>query len=492
MNADQPISPHVAQPIPTLVVAGLSSNAGKTTVMVALTQELKRLGHKVACFKCGPDYLDPSYHARASGEPSFNLDSWLMDKPALLASFEHQVHTSGADIALVEGVMGLFDGADPLSDEGSTAQIARWLNAPVLLVVDASGMARTFGALINALASSTTAAGSEDSLTWLGAIANRVGSAKHLSLLQEAAGSFSAAKDWFIAGLPKSPDIEFPSRHLGLVTARDSATTEASFTALAELAKEWLPTEAIVAALKDRLTPPQVPAPRSALSTNPKPSVPPVRIAMALDDAFHFYYPYNRLALERCGATLVPFSPIHDTALPDCDALWLGGGYPELFAPQLSANTAMRAAIREGYDRKMPILAECGGYMYLCQQLTTLEDDSYPMVGVIEGSVQMASKLKALGYATATCSQDTILGPTGTALRGHQFRYSDYIPPEGADDSAGKGQWQVTRKRTGKTEPQGFVSDHVVASYIHVHFASHPEAAAHFVAAARSWREATS
>lgn len=478
------------------MVAGLSSNAGKTTVMVALSQQLRKLGLKVACFKCGPDYLDPSYHQRASGRPSYNLDSWLMTRSALIESFDQQVRESSADIALVEGVMGLFDGADAASDQGSSAEIARWLGAKILLVVDASGMARTFAALLNALASDTSAdqAGQTDEpqgLQFVGALANRVGSAKHLTLLQDAVKSYDLLRDWVITGLPKAPEVQFPARHLGLVTARDSKTTAESFAALDDLAEQWLPVEPLLSRLRalqsssqqEALSPRTTPQPGSIGGSSK------ARIAMAVDDAFHFYYPFNRKALEQAGATLVPFSPLTDKSLPDCDGLWLGGGYPELYAQQLSENHAMREAIRGAYAQKMPIWAECGGFMYLCEELMTTDEQRFAMVGVIEGAVQMGDKLKALGYVTAHCPQDTVLGPKGTKLRGHQFRYSDYVPASSPSPAGKQGAWQVTRKRTGKTEAQGVVSAHMVASYVHVHLASHPEAAASFVATAAAWRE---
>lgn len=468
-------------PVPTLVVTGMASNVGKTTVMVALAQRLQDAGYTVACFKCGPDYLDPSYHARASGLPSYNLDSWLMDKDALVESFDREVRRSNADIALVEGVMGLFDGADAASDQGSAAEIARWLNAALLLVIDASGMARSFAAVAAAIASANP------DLRFAGALANRVGSVRHLALLHDAVASFPELGDWLIAGLPKSAAIGFPSRHLGLVSARDSAATAESFAALKELGKAWLCADTVM----NRLRAIAPTAPRLRVAVAPKPLDPapvtheaPVRIAIAEDEAFHFYYPYNRQLLERFGAVLVPFSPLAAPALPDCDALWLGGGYPELFAERLSQNTALHEDIRRHDAKGLPIFAECGGFMYLCQQIATLDGESFGMVGLVPGKVTMAEKLIGLGYVTASLDRDSILGPKGLSLKGHQFRYSDceMLPHD-------EGAWQMTRKRTGQTTSQGFVSANVVASYVHVHFASKPEAAAHFVAAARRFRK---
>jgi cobyrinic acid a,c-diamide synthase len=451
--------------IPRLVLAGVSSGVGKTTATVALTRALRARGMRVAVFKCGPDYLDPTYHTRAAGTPSQNLDGWMMGSDAVRSTFLHA--TRGADIALIEGVMGLFDGESPTAEAGSTAEIAKWLDAPVVLVVDASGMARSVAALVRGFA------GFDPAVKLAGAICNRVGSPGHLEILRRALGPAST-----FGGFPRDAARAFPERHLGLVAANDASLTDARFDEWGELASTWLDLERLVTLA------------RTAPLLAPADAVPPAaasrcRIGVAEDAAFHFYYADNLRRLEASGATLVRFSPIDDRSLPDVDGIYIGGGYPEVHAAALAANTKMRTAIGDFARRGGPIYAECGGLMYLTARIEALDGNRHDMVGLLPATAVMHPKLQALGYVEVETRCRTLLGPAGTRFRGHQFRYSELVP----DAELSGGAYSVRRRRSAEVVQEGYRRDNVLASYVHAHWASNPRVASELVGACARFAE---
>lgn len=452
--------------IPRLVLGAASSGSGKTTLAVALLAALRRRGLRVAAFKCGPDYLDPGYHARAVGAPSHNLDGWMMGRDAVLATFARAVR--GADVAIVEGVMGLHDGASPASDAGSTAEIARWLKAPVTIVLDASGMARTAAAIAGGLA------GFDPRLRVAALVCNRVGSRGHLELLREA-----VAAPPVVGGLPARTDLAFPERHLGLVTASRRVLPDDRVAAWARLAEEWLDVDALLAAA--RAAPPlALPDPAPA-----PPAASHCRIGVAHDEAFHFYYEDNLARLEALGATLVRFSPLHDVGLPDVDGLYLGGGYPEEHAPALAANVGMRRAVRALAASGRPVYAECGGLMALAAAIRTRDGREHEGVGLLPGTAIVHERLQALGYAEVTTRAPSLAGPAGTRLRGHQFRYSELA---GVPDAVPR-VYSVARRR-GEPLLEGYApAPNVLASYVHAHWASCPAVAEALVAACAATRE---
>jgi cobyrinic acid a,c-diamide synthase len=454
--------------IPRLVIAGTSSGVGKTTVMVALTEALRRRGRRVAVFKCGPDYLDPTYHARAAGAACHNLDGWMMGRDAVLATFARA--SAGADVALIEGVMGLYDGASPDSDEGSAAEIAKWLDAPVLAVVDGSGMARTLAAVALGLRDFDT------SLRLAGVFVNRVGSPNHVDLLRSACAKRNAPP--VIGALPDEPGLAFPERHLGLRTA-DEVPAE-KLHAWGALVEKWIDLDAL-----ERLAasaPASVSAPAPARATSA--SAPRCRIALASDAAFHFYYDDNLRRLESLGAELVRFSPLADARLPTAvDGVYLGGGYPELHAAALAENRAMRDSLRAFAASGAPVYAECGGLMYLARALRTLDGREHEMVGLVPGVAVMRDRLQALGYVEVETQRRTLLGGAGLRFRGHQFRYSTL---EGAGDGSA---YSVRKRRGGQTHAEGYGADNLLASYVHAHWASNPLCAEGFVRACAERRQ---
>jgi cobyrinic acid a,c-diamide synthase len=445
--------------IPRLVVAGTASGVGKTTAVVALTRALRARGHRVALFKCGPDYLDPTYHRRASGGESQTLDGWMMGRDAVTTTFARAA--ASADVAIVEGVMALYDGATPTGDDGSTAQIAKWLDAPVLLVVDAGGVARSIAALVHGFSSF------DPDVRVSAVLASRVGGRGHLDLLRSASSAVP-----LVGGFPRDDAHAFPERHLGLIRADDADVSEATFDHWGEMASAWCDVDALLGIARSA---PALAVPRERASLDGvRPSI-RCRIGIARDEAFHFYYADNLARLEAEGAELVSFSPVHDTALPVVDGVLIGGGYPEAHAARLAANATMIESVRAFARRGSPIYAECGGLMYLSRAIVTLDGVTHPMVGLVAGEARMRATLQALGYVEVETTVTTPLGASPVRFRGHQFRYSELspVPPHGA--------YSIRRAGGDDAFVEGYGGENVLASYVHAHWASNPSIARSFV-----------
>lgn len=430
--------------LPRLLLAAPHSGAGKTTAALALLLAFRELGLRVQPFKVGPDYIDPTHLERAAGRRPYNLDGFFLDERGLLALFRHGAR--GADLALVEGVMGLFDGKDPLGRVGSTAQVAALLKAPVVLVVDAGGMAGSIAPLVLGFARH------HPEVRVVGAIANRVGSERHAGILKEALEVHGLP---LLGWLPKDPALELPERHLGLVLAGEA---EPDWQALRRL-----PRLDLAGLLRVAQGAPPLPEAPPFL---PEKVPPRLRVAYAWDRAFRFYYPEALELLEALGAELLPFSPLEDEALPQAEALLLGGGYPELFAKRLSENRAMRAAIRAFPG---PIVAECGGYMYLAEGLWVGER-FFPMVGLVPGRAHMADR-PVLGYREVEALRDSPVARKGERLRGHEFHYAR-LPPSPSP------AW----RRVGGEEVEGWTDGRVLASFVHLYLPAHLEAARRLLA----------
>lgn len=451
-----------------LVIAGVHSGVGKTTVALGLMAAFRRRGRKVQPFKVGPDFIDPGHHGQAAGRVAANLDGWMLRRAENMAIFQRNCRA--ADVALVEGVMGLFDGYDGTSEAGSTAQMAKWLDLPVVLVVDARSMARSAGALVHGFATF------DPQLTLAGVIFNRVGSERHLSYLRQALTQVPGIP--CLGGLPRQQELEIPERHLGLVTSDEHPLDGEYFQRLADLLEAHLDLEAIWDLM------PLIP---EGKEDPPQGEVRPrIRLGVARDQAFCFYYAENFRYLRRFGAELVEFSPLHDRCLPaDLDGLYLGGGYPEVFADRLSANIPMREAIKRSASAGMPIYGECGGLMYLGEGLTTLTGERRPMAGVLPVEVKMLPRLKALGYRLVTFKEDCLLGPAGSQARGHEYHYSTIV-------AAAPGLKKVydLAARDGEAGGlEGYKRYRTLASYVHLHFGSNPDLARHLVASCRIYKE---
>lgn len=454
--------------VPRIVIAGVSSNVGKTTIITALTLLFREKGLKVRCFKCGPDYLDPTYHKRASAEESVTLDSWMMGTEGVKKTFLEA--SKGFDLCLIEGVMGLFDGTSAESEEGSTAQIAKILNAPVILVVDTSGMARSFSALVKGFMEF------DPDLKFAGVIGNRAGSLSHLELLKK---SLSSLTKFFGGMLKGDGDKEFPSRHLGLMSARDNLINDQYFSYWKNHLEKTISLEEILALSKD-FGSDQI----NFEYSNAPSKKQTCKIAYALDDAFHFYYQENLRLLKEAGAELIPFSPLMDVRIPDdISALYFGGGYPEVYAKELSSNATMISSIREAANSGMPIYGECGGLIYMSEEIENTKGERFPFLGLVKGIVKLHSKLQGLGYVEVECSEKTILGPRGLRFRGHQFRYSEIKQTE-----ENQCHYFMRKRRSSNVESEGFGRKNILASYVHAHWASNPQIAVNLVNSAMEFK----
>jgi cobyrinic acid a,c-diamide synthase len=450
--------------IPRLVIAGTQSGVGKTSITLGLVAALKRRGLSVQTFKVGPDYLDPTYLALASGRPCYNLDGWMTSQRYINELFART--SADADIAIIEGVMGLFDGADPAGLSGSTAEIAQWLDAPVLLVANAHGAGRSFAATVHGFATFAP------EIHVAGVIANRCGSERHAEGLNL---SLSGASLPPLVGAVKRGALpELPSRHLGLVSADAREFSSAVLGQLADATEAAISLDRVLQLARD-VTP---------FSPEIRPSIPldndgnRARLGIARDEAFHFYYPDNLEALERAGCELVPFSPLHDKALPEnLDGIYLGGGYPEEHAAALSANHPMLDSIRRFAQSNRVIYAECGGLMFVTEGIETLDGVRHPMLGLLPAWTRMCPSRKSLGYVEVTFSADNLWGKAGDVLRGHEFHYSELKSiPSGCETT-----YELRYRRCDRPAAEGFQRGLILASYAHLHFASHPEALHHFV-----------
>jgi cobyrinic acid a,c-diamide synthase len=444
--------------IPRLVIAGTSSGAGKTTVAVGLLAALAARGVRATGFKVGPDFIDPSYHALASGRPGRNLDAFLSGPELIAPLFRHG--SAGAEVAIVEGVMGLFDGASGRGELASTAHVAKLLRAPIVLVVDAAAMARSVAAIVHGYATF------DPDIDVAGVILNRVGSPWHVELLREALAPLEVP---VLGALPRDDAIATPERHLGLVPVaeREPRAREAIAT-LGEAVAAGCDLDAVLALAR------RVPE----LAGEPwRPGAGPAssqaRIAVAGGPAFSFHYAENLELLAAAGAELVTFDPLADEELPPrTGAVLLAGGFPEAFGAELSANWALRAEIAAFARAGRPILAECGGLLYLASEL-----DGQPMCDVVPASARMTDGLR-LGYREAVAATDHPAWPAGTATRGHEFHYSRVEPAA----RAGAPAWHLHAR--GDEHPEGHVEGGVHASYVHTHWATTPEVATRLVAAA--------
>jgi cobyrinic acid a,c-diamide synthase len=450
---------------PRLMIAATGSGLGKTSLTLGLVRTLGQQGLRVQTFKVGPDFLDPTYLALASGRPCYNLDGWMTSREYIGQLFARA--TADADVAVIEGVMGLFDGASATRLEGSTAEIARWLDAPVLLVVHAWGAARSLAATVYGFTHF------EPTLQIAGVVANHVGSPRHVALLAESLAGASLPP--LLGAVPRDALPALPSRHLGLVTADQTNCDSQLLDRLADAMRQHLDLPRLVDLARSA---PPLAMPEATY--HPERSTCRARLGIARDAAFHFYYPDNLQTLEQLGVDLVPFSPLDDAALPvDLDGLYFGGGYPEIHAQRLSSNCAMREAVCRFAASGRLVYAECGGLMYLSRALTGLDGQRFPMAGVLPVDTAMRPKLKSLGYADVLLTADAPWGPAGATCRGHEFHYSEIA----ADDSRSSA-WQAVyavRRRRGEVCNEGFCNGMVLASYVHLHWASRPAVARHLV-----------
>jgi cobyrinic acid a,c-diamide synthase len=441
-----------------IVIAGTHSGSGKTTITAGLLAALRKKGLKVQPFKVGPDYIDTGYHAVAAGRISYNLDFWTMPQPNIIQLFIHGME--GIDFGVIEGVMGLYDGVGS-TPEGSTAEIAKLLNAPVLLVVDAGGMSTSAAAQVLGYKSF------DQDLRLAGVIVNNVGSEHHYKLVKEAIVAYTGVP--VLGFLPKNKLVELPSRHLGLLPAEEMEQHAEIIDKTARLVQEWIDLDQIIAL---------------GGSAGPLPSVSPlafesgapVQIAVARDESFSFYYRSTLEVLVALGAELRYFSPMKDSRLPEnIDGLYLGGGFPEVFAGKLSANRSLLEDINCKLGAGLHCYAECGGFMYLTESITGKNGEMHPMAGFFDGHTIMTDRLQRFGYVDIEFTADNVLGKAGQSARGHEFHHSLV---EGITCPA---TYLIKSAFSGSQWHCGYRRANTLAAYAHIDFWGYPGLARHFL-----------
>lgn len=449
---------------PRLMIAGVHSSSGKTTISLGLMAALRRRGVKVQPFKVGPDYIDSGLHTHASGRSSHNLDSWMMSPEVMNTVFAKNARQ--AEVSIIEGVMGLFDGFRGERIAGSSAQVALMLKTPVVLVVDVNNMSQSCVALVKGFMDY------EPGVEIKGVILNHA-SAFH--------------KEWVVPNLetelgvrvlgcvPRQEAIAIPERHLGLLPADEHGALASHLEKIADLIEAHLDLEAVLALagqaapLEFNWQPPQV---RTRTT-----------IGVARDAAFSFYYQDSLDYLTEQGVELKFFSPMRDVCLPEVDGVYIGGGFPEMFLPQLSNNLSMKKAIQEAHRSGMPILAECGGLMYLTRTLKDFNGDSWSGVGVVPADIIMTRKLQELGYIEATALRETVIAAPGEVVRGHEFHYSTL---EGLNPA--QQAFSLEGGMTRGKRQDGYAEGSLLASYLHLQLRANPVAARRFVEACVNYR----
>ncbi|MCP4669728.1 MAG: cobyrinate a,c-diamide synthase [Desulfobacula sp.] len=430
-------------------------------------------GYKTASFKIGPDFIDPGHHRKITGKTSFNLDSWMLSRKYNTRVFKEK--TNNLDIAVIEGVMGLFDGYDALEETGSTAQMAKWLDLPVVLVINAGGMARSAAAIVKGFEEF------DQDLKIAGVIFSKTGSKRHYEYLKNSVEQNCKTK--CLGFMPKNSDIIMPERHLGLVTADEFDIKSKALSSLISMVKDHIDMPALINDLDgfDSMV-----NHKSQSSTTDKPNVishgPIATIAVARDKAFCFYYQDNIDILKKFGAKILEFSPLGDDKLPEnIDGIYFGGGYPEMFAAKLSKNRKLLTEIKEKSCAGMPLYGECGGFMFLCNKLCTPNDTDdnlqHSMSGCFDFNVKMSKKLRSLGYREITFKEDCIIGKKGEKVRGHEFHYSSL---ENSDIDI-SNVYKVTSRAGQDISLKGYNVFNTLGSYLHIHFGSNENCARQFV-----------
>jgi cobyrinic acid a,c-diamide synthase len=444
-----------------IVVAGTHSGSGKTTVTLAILAALTQRGYRVQSFKAGPDFIDAGLHGVITGRPSRNLDLWMCGEEYVRACYRDR--SRDADLSVVEGAMGLYDGST------STARLSSLLRLPVVLVIDAYGMAESAGAVLQGFMNYGLEGA--DRAAVKGVIFNRVGSTRHLERLK------SCVRDIPVVGhLARDSGLEIPQRHLGLTVADEAPLTKGMVESLAHAAEEHFDIETIV-----RLAgPASADAESASVAQSPLPhhtrQQGPLRMAVARDVAFCFYYEDNLDLLRASGFTIVPFSPLNDPGLPeDADAVYLGGGYPELYAARLAENVSMRRSIRSWSETGNTLYAECGGLMYLSRGIHDGSGAFLEMCGVLPFATRMKRGRVQLGYREVILTDDCIVGKRGERLRGHEFHYSEIVPGE---ETRTLSTGYALRDQNGRDlSREGYMINNTLASYVHLHFGSNAAAA---------------
>ncbi len=456
---------------PGIIISALRGGSGKTILSIGIIAAWRNHGKSIAPFKKGPDYIDAGWLALSAGRPCYNLDSFLCSKEQVLSSF--QSHIQQNDIAVVEGNRGLYDGID-IKGATSTAEIAKLLNLPVILCIDATKTTRTMAAVVHGCVSF------DPDVHIKGVILNRVAGARHESILRRSIEHH--CKTSVIGAIPKLKSQDFPERHMGLVPTPEHKWAKDSVKAAAKVALQYIDLDALFEIANDVSIPGNVTGNSQPVIRNPQPTV---TIGIFKDSAFQFYYPDNIEALKTAGAKTVFLSPVSDKTLPDIDALYIGGGFPETHAKKLAENNDFRKQVKFLAEQGIPIYAECGGLMYLGEELE-MEGKTYPMTGVLPIVFGLSKKPQGHGYTISEVDGKNPYFKVGTELKGHEFHYSKVLQWGGKD----KDMVLSTKRGTGFTNKRdGICYKNVFATYTHIHAIGTPAWADAMVRAAEKYKK---
>jgi cobyrinic acid a,c-diamide synthase len=457
----------------SIAIAGERSGVGKTTVTLAILATLRRRQQTVQSFKVGPDYIDPMFHSYVTGRSCRNLDPILTSNDYVRACFDE--HSQTADYSLIEGVMGLFDGASGTTDAGSTAQVAKLLNVPVILILNCSSTSRSIAAIAHGYRTF------DPEINLAGVVLNQVGSDRHLELLTAALSPLHLP---ILGVLRRQNDLSIPDRHLGLIPAGELSNLNATLDRLADVGETCFDWNRLLPLLATQPKPVGVSIEIDTLAYHNPNQGKKIRLAVAKDAAFNFYYADNLDLLRAAGAELVEWSPLHDEKLPvDIQGMYFGGGFPEVFGETLAANQPARAAVKKAIESGMPTYAECGGLMYLCDRIVDFEDRSYSMVGIFPTTAVMGKRL-TLGYRQLTALQDTLLLDVGDRIWGHEFHRSTLtdVPIKPLFNLQGYQSSLIF-------SPEGWHRYQVQAAYTHLHFGARSDLAKKFIATMNKFLE---
>ncbi|WP_054741905.1 cobyrinate a,c-diamide synthase [Cellulosilyticum ruminicola] len=447
-----------------ILIAGTNSGVGKTTISLGIMQALKNRNMVVQPYKVGPDYIDTAYHTHITKRASRNLDAYMLEEEKLKYLF-NKVKVD-ADISVVEGVMGLYDGKGTDINNCSSSSMAKLLNIPVILVINAKAMAASSAAMVLGYQKI------DPDLNICGVIANNVRTEGHYKLVKESIEKYCGVE--VLGYFPPNESFSLPSRHLGLVPSNEMEALDDKFQSLGSEIEKYINIDRLLELCETE-----------DVETDYKPEivssgltkVKGKKIAIAQDKAFNFYYADNLDLLRDMGLEIVNFSPLYDKELPVCDYIYIGGGFPEVFGKELAANKVVREAIKKAHEAGIPIYAECGGLMYLGEGLIDHDENYYEMVGIFEGVSRMTKSLKRFGYCYGTAQEETILSKVGDTLRGHEFHHSEF-------ESKEKGVYIMQKGAKAKEEDKwsgGYSKGNTLAAYLHIHFYSNLEALAHFL-----------
>ncbi|HSQ33769.1 MAG TPA: cobyrinate a,c-diamide synthase [Peptostreptococcaceae bacterium] len=433
-----------------ILIGGTNSGVGKTTISIGIMKALKNRGLNVQPYKVGPDYIDTTYHTFVTNRESRNLDSYMLEDEVIKCLFSK--NSIDVDISVVEGVMGLYDGYGVDINSCTSSYTSKILECPVILVIDGKAMATSSAAMVLGYKEL------DKDVDIRGVIVNNISSEGHFAIIKESIEKYCDIE--VLGYLPKNKDFSLPSRHLGLVPSIEMEELNEKFDKLADLIEKHINLDRLIEISESK-----------PIYSNFKLNIPKfndLTLALAYDKAFNFYYQDNIDLLEDMGVNIIKFSPLYDKELPSCDCIYIGGGFPEIFAKELQGNINMRKSIKDAYKKNIPIYAECGGLMYLGEKLVNQDNSEFDMVGIFNGKSVMTKSLKRFGYCTGEALEDTVLSQKGDKIRGHEFHHSEFISDE-------KCVYLMKKEREGIVSRNwmgGYSKSNTLATYLHTHFYS--------------------